>query len=71
MPSRWVFSLLQNVSMDGADLTLKCKPFQVRGAATPNALDAIIVLVFGSVSNTLSDERKDLVGSQFVISSTR
>ena len=48
--------------MDGRILTFENKPFQVRGAATPNALDAIIVLV-GSVSNTLSDERNDLIGS--------
>ena len=49
--------------MDEAVLILRGKPFQVRGAATPNALDAIIVLVLGSVGNTLSDERNDLVGS--------
>ena len=63
MPKRWGFSLLQNVSMDGVVLTLRGKPFQVNGAATPNALDAIIVLVLDSVSSTLSDERNDLVGS--------
>ena len=49
--------------MDGEVLTLTGKPFQIHGAATPNALDAIIVLVLGSASNTLSDERNDLVGS--------
>ena len=49
--------------MDGAVLTLRGKPFQVRGAATPNALDAIIVLVFDSAINTLSDERNDLFDS--------
>ena len=55
--------------MDGAVLTLRGKPFQIRGAATLNALYAIIVLVLGSVSNSLSDERNDLIGSvcdQFV-----
>ena len=36
--------------MDGAVLTLRGKLFQERGEATPNALDAIIVLVLGSVS---------------------
>ena len=63
MSKRLVFSLLQNVSMEGVVLTLRGKPFQVRGAATLNALDAIIVLVLGLVSNSLSDDRNDLVGS--------
>ena len=49
--------------MDGAVLTLRGKPYQARGAATLNALDAIIVLILGSASKTLSDERNDLVGS--------
>ena len=57
--------------MDGAVLTLRGKPFQVRGAVILNALDVFNVLVLGSVSNSLSDECNDLVGSLFVISSSR
>ena len=49
--------------MDGAVLTLRGKSFQVREAATQNALDASIVLALGSVINSLSDERNDVVGS--------
>ena len=37
--------------MDGAIITLRGKPFQLRCAATPNALDAFIVLVLCSVES--------------------
>ena len=57
-----LYSAAQRVDGRGST-NFERKPVRVCGAESLNALDAIIVLVLGSVSNTLSDERNDLIGS--------
>ena len=45
--------------------------FQILGAATANARDAVIVLVLGCCNRCLAEERSGRIGAEFCMSSAR
>ena len=45
--------------------------FQILGAATANARDAVTVLVLGCCNRCLAEERSGRIGAEFCMSSAR